>query len=63
MFYSDDPVRDFERHDAEQERRLSMLPVCDYCDEAIQDEQYYEINGDCVCEECLDLYFKKDVNE
>lgn len=59
MFYSDDPIRDAERYEAEQERRLSELPVCCYCGEPIQDDHYYLINGEEYCEECLDDQFRK----
>lgn len=48
-------------HDAEQERRLARLPVCDYCEDPIQDDFYYEINGENICECCLDQFFRKDV--
>jgi formylmethanofuran dehydrogenase subunit E len=61
MFYSDDPVKDFERYDQEQAQRLAKLPECDYCGQPIQDEHYYLINGDNVCPECLDCNFKKAV--
>ena len=61
MFYSDDPIRDFERHDREQAKWLEKLPVCDYCGEPIQDDHYYLINGDNVCKDCLETEFRKDV--
>ena len=63
MFYSDNPVRDFERHAAEQERKLNQRPLCDYCDNPIQGAFYYEINGDCICEDCLKAHFRKEVRE
>lgn len=62
MFYSDDPVADFDRHDREQAKRLAELPVCDYCNEPIQDDHYYLINGDNVCPECLEIEFRKEVD-
>ena len=37
MYYTDNPVRDFERYDADREDELASLPVCDICDEPIQD--------------------------
>ena len=50
MYYTDNPVRDAENyyHDLD-----SRLPVCWLCDEEITDD-YYEINGDCICKKCLD---------
>lgn len=62
MFYSNDPLMDFERHDHEQAKRLARLPKCDICDEPIQDEHYYLINGDNVCPCCLENEFRKDVD-
>ena len=62
MLYSDDPIADFDRHDAEQNKQLARLPVCAYCDEPIQDEFCYEINGEYYCEDCLDMHFRKAVD-
>ena len=61
MFYTDDPLSDFHRHDAQQQRELDKLPKCDYCDHPIQ-THYYQINGDNVCPECLENHFRKDVD-
>lgn len=63
MFYSDDPVRDAERYYEGQDRSLERLPLCDYCGEHIQDEHFYLINGESYCKECLDNYFKKDIED
>ncbi len=60
MFYSDDPARDFDRHDREQAKRLAELPVCDVCDDPIQEDFYFEINGENICECCMDRFFKKE---
>lgn len=60
---TDDPVADFDRHDREQAKRLAQRPKCDYCNEHIQDDFYYEINGDVICEVCLDRFFRKDVED
>ena len=57
-YYTDDPVRDFERYDADREDELANLPVCDICDEPIQDEHYYIINGDNICPLCLEACFR-----
>ena len=62
MFYTNDPLNDFRRHDAEQQNELDRLPKCDICDRPIQDDHYYQINGDNVCPECLDNHFRKDVD-
>ncbi len=54
--YSDDPIRDFERHSSRQEKWLSGLPKCSVCKERIQDEIYYDFYGEIVCEDCLADY-------
>lgn len=52
MFYTDDPVRDAERYEAEQERRIQMLPKCTECGEPIQQEQAVCYEGEWCCKEC-----------
>ena len=61
MFYTDDPLRDFANYDREQAEREAKLPKCDYCKDPIY-EHYYEIDGDNVCPECLDRFFRKEVD-
>lgn len=51
----------WEIHEANLERALEKLPVCDYCERPIQDEHYYYINGENICEKCLRYHFKRDV--
>ncbi len=62
MFYTNDPCADFERYDAEQERELEKLPVCEYCGETIQDDYLYDVGGDIFCEDCLNEHFRKSVD-
>jgi formylmethanofuran dehydrogenase subunit E len=61
MCITDDPVADFLRRDAKEQAWLDKLPRCGYCNEPIQDEHCYEINGEPVCEECLNYNHKKHV--
>lgn len=63
MNYTDDPVADFDRYDAEQQAKLEKLPVCSYCDTHIQDDYLYEINDEVICEECLNQNFRKNVED
>ena len=63
MFYSDDPIADFHRHDEKQQSELDKFPRCSECDEPIQSETCYEINGELVCEECLENNHKKWVED
>lgn len=62
MFRTGDPLYDFEMHDAEQERQLSELPVCEYCEQPIQDEHLWDIEGTLYHEKCAELQFRKDTD-
>jgi len=63
MMFSDDPLLDFDRHDRQQEEALDKRPVCCYCGEPIQNDICYEINGEYFCEDCLDMHFRKAVDD
>ena len=52
--WTDDPVADFERYDAEQESVLKKCPMCSVCYEYIQGEFAYFINDEWICEECIE---------
>lgn len=58
MLYIPDNYDRFEMHMAEQERELDRLPRCSECDEPIQTEWCYEINGEYICEHCMDEHRK-----
>lgn len=60
---TNDPIADFHRYDAQQQREVERCPKCDYCDEHITVETYYDLDGDIVCEDCLDRHFKKRVED
>lgn len=51
--WTDDPIRDFERYDAELEKALEKRPICDECGEHIQDDYMYVIGNYTLCEDCL----------
>lgn len=55
MIFTDDPIADFNRHDAKQERELKRLPRCSECGEHIQQEDAVFINSFWYCDECLAL--------
>lgn len=44
----------FEMHERERQRALKRLPVCSECGEPITDEFCYKINGNLICEACID---------
>lgn len=54
MYWTDDPIRDFDRWEAERERRLESRPVCDCCGERIQTEKIFSYGNIILCEDCVD---------
>lgn len=57
--YTDDPVRDFEAHDAKQQEWLESRPVCEHCGKHIQDDYFYIIFGEYMCKDCLNSAYRK----
>lgn len=53
----------FLAHEARQDKWLSERIVCEYCWQPIQEDYFFEINGDMLCEKCLNRNFRKDVTE
>lgn len=49
----------WEQREAQQHRELMKRPICCDCNEPIQDEHFYMINGDEICIDCMDTYYKK----
>lgn len=54
IYRTDDPITDFHRHDAEQEKMLESCEGCDKYGDAIQDDHYYNIDGIIYCPNCID---------
>ena len=63
IYRTDDPIADYDRYLDEQDRQIAKLPVCIYCDHPIRDEKYYDINGECMCQSCLNEHHRKWVDE
>lgn len=63
IFRTDDPLADFAAWDREQADMMERLPECAYCGEKVQDDHYYLINDEVVCPDCLDSYFRKEVDD
>ena len=60
--WTDNPIADFERHDAEQQAQLDKLPICECCKEPIQQEKAIYYNYQWCCEEC-EREFWQDIRE
>lgn len=39
------------------------LPVCQHCHKPITEDTFYEIDGDCYCQDCMDKLFRRDLDE
>ena len=53
----------WEIHDAQQERWLQKRPICADCGEHIQDDHYYLIDDKIVCPDCLDSYYRREIED
>lgn len=63
MIWTDDPVMDAERYEAEREEALKRLPVCCECGEPIQTDECYDFEGELICPDCLSDNHRKWVEE
>ena len=52
-FRTGDPERDFDRYDRMMASRDARLPICDKCRQRINDEIYFDVDGDILCERCM----------
>ena len=52
-FMTDDPLRDFDRYDAMMADREAKLPQCEACGEPINEDEYFYINDEILCEKCM----------
>ena len=55
----------YDYYDMERERMRARLPVCDNrkCRRQIDDEFFYEIDGDYLCEKCMVLRYRRSVED
>ena len=60
MYRTDNPARDYDRYAARMQQALDCLPRCFECGEAIQTDEYYELDdGKYLCPACLDENHKR----
>lgn len=62
MAWTDDPVRDFERYDAEQAEKMRSFPTCSICGEVVYDDYITDLYGDIICNSCLED-FREEILE
>ena len=60
---SGDPLADFCRWDWEQEEALKKLPVCVMCRRRIQDDDFYDIDGEILCEDHMKDKYRRSVED
>ena len=63
MFYTNDPIADFQAYDREQAEWLASRPMCDLCGERIQDDHYYMLPNKNVCPNCLDRFYRTEIED
>ena len=56
-----DNYSQWEAHEREQEAWLAKRLMCDYCEQNIQDDHYFDINGEVVCPDCMESCFRKEI--
>lgn len=52
----------WEEYEANLERALAERPVCDYCGRPIKEDFYYYINGENICDDCLEVNYLRYVD-
>lgn len=53
MIRTDDPVRDYASYDAEQWEKEQKLPECSRCGERIYSESAVKLDGEYICDNCI----------
>lgn len=61
MQWTDDPVRDADRYWSEKDAESEKLPKCCCCDNPINEDFYFDINGEFYCSDCLNYEFRKEI--
>lgn len=52
-----DNYSEWECNERRMERELARRPVCSFCEEPIQDEQFYNKDGEYICKHCMETQF------
>lgn len=62
-FRRSDPDEDFLHLDREQSEQEEQLPVCDGCDKSIDEDYFFEIDTEILCEDCMKRRYRKNTND
>lgn len=54
LYYTDDPVMDYECYESDLQDELDKLPKCCQCGEPIQQDRAVCFNDEYICDSCLD---------
>lgn len=52
-FRNGDPLDDFDRLDRQQAEYEARLPHCEKCNKPINDDIYFDADGEILCEKCM----------
>lgn len=63
MTFTDNPVKDAEVWLKEEDEWRESLPKCCNCQNPIDDDYFYDIEGDFYCFDCLKKLYRKDICE
>lgn len=63
FYRSDDPERDFDRQDAEHAAYHARLPKCEKCKQTIEEDDYFEIDDEILCEDCMRKKYMKNTHD
>lgn len=63
MIWTCNPEIYAERYAADHDKALEMLPVCSECGEPIQEDYCFEVNGEYICEICMNDNHRKWVDD
>lgn len=58
-----DPLDDFDRQDRAQAAYEARLPVCDKCHKRINDDYYFDIEGEILHEDCMNDKYRRSVED
>lgn len=62
-FRHGDPIDDFNRLDRQQARRQKLLPKCDICRQAIDDDDLFDMGDEVICTECLYRHYRRKTED